>query len=907
MGSIIPPGGIPPPATIPGPPPTGPVDILPAVIPGGSGGSPPPTTIGAPPESLPPPPVLEPLTGITSGATSPDSVVIRIYRWKADEYYWQAIDWFQQGWRFWPAGWYASSHQDADGNVDWGPHSTVFLVLERKDPSGVAQPYVIPDPSSATSQSAQCPPNSGITDLHDPYFGNYDLMCSYVAPPPPQACPPGTHWDPATETCVANLVIIPPPIIIPPPPPPDSPPPPLSQPDPDGDEITNTLCAQMAANAAAIVAAINNLNTAAPGADQDACCKAVVTAIAGISSSIGLIFNLLSSKGFNVAPVNNFSPAITIDVPAGPAPTVNVNAEPTDISSITKAITDARIQHDATDAWLQALINTGAVPPDLATLYQGLDFDGVMAGAAHLVGYVLGVGLKDSVEIVERIFSFIIKPVAGVIWKLLTDVAAGFNLGDGTAVQDIANAAKSVLAGIDKAITTIFGGAANLVLEGYEAGITGIDTTTEAGVSQVVQILLGRAFELGAGAHLLATLPELAYFTKNLGLNATAALLAELAGFHEVMIQVHRPFMTAAIGRPAAYSFNRKFTSNLPGSGPALTLYARRKMLAVDTQHLLDSAGYNRTWQSALFAGAYRPISPRALATLTLDQPFDRTQMQEILEDNSMSPDHVQFMLTQLEYNSTKNVRAQYIAEAETAYKTGVVGDQEMTQILGDAGWSSAAIQLVKSKILLQRRVTLASEIEKQVGPLVQNGNISPDQGLQQLEAAGVQDWYAQLVIGLATVRAEIAAAKLEAREEAKLELSRQRNLTRAAVAEFQRGVIDSAGLTATLALIGLDPTLVTSIVAVQDATRTGRMRLLYGQLLNPEDAKVLSDRVSAIEGQFKKQLLTLDQTRAQLDALNVDGPERDALLARWAAAITAVSKNAYLVNPLTGQKTTPP
>ena len=32
--------------------------------------------------------------------------------------------------------------------------------------------------------------------------------------------------------------------------------------------------------------------------------------------------------------------------------------------------------------------------------------------------------------------------------------------------------------------------------------------------------------ELGTGAHLMAVLPEMAYFTKNLGLNQTAALLA---------------------------------------------------------------------------------------------------------------------------------------------------------------------------------------------------------------------------------------------------------------------------------------------------------------------------------------------------------------------------------------------
>jgi hypothetical protein len=308
----------------------------------------------------------------------------------------------------------------------------------------------------------------------------------------------------------------------------------------------------------------------------------------------------------------------------------------------------------------------------------------------------------------------------------------------------------------------------------------------------------------------------------------------------------------------------------------------------------------------ALQAGAYRPLSARALATLTLDQPFDTATMREILEDNAMSPDHVNFMLTLLEYNSTKNVRATYVSEAETAYGKGVLGDDELTQILGDIGWSSAAISYVKSKVLLQRRITLASEVEKQVIPLIANGNITADQGLQQLEAAGVQDWYAQLVVTLATTKAEIHAAKLEAAAEAKLELQRQRNLTRAAIAEYQRGVLDSAGLTAALVALGLDPTLVASVVLVQDSTRTGKLRLKFGQLLLPQDAKILGDRVSAIEDQFKKELLTLDQARAQLDGLNIDAPERDALLAQWAAMLAAATTHGYLVNPLTGQKTAP-
>jgi len=265
-------------------------------------------------------------------------------------------------------------------------------------------------------------------------------------------------------------------------------------------------------------------------------------------------------------------------------------------------------------------------------------------------------------------------------------------------------------------------------------------------------------------------------------------------------------------------------------------------------------------------------------------------------------------MLLELyEYNSVRTLYSALITEAEAAYRHGVVSEDELQQIVADAGWSDRAWQIIKSKVLLQRRMTFASEIEKQVTTFVAAGLETPDDGFRALEAAGVQDWYAQLVVTLAADKAAVHQARIDASNARREELARERNLTKAAVAQFQRGFIDETGLTTALAAIGLDPTLVASVVAVQNATRTGRLRLIFGQLLPPEDAKVLSDRVAAIEGQFKKQLITFDQARTQLQGLGVNGPELDALLSRWAAALTAASKYAYLVDPLTGQKVPPP
>lgn len=419
--------------------------------------------------------------------------------------------------------------------------------------------------------------------------------------------------------------------------------------------------------------------------------------------------------------------------------------------------------------------------------------------------------------------------------------------------------------------------------------------------SSIAGDAMADAFGFGLASFSTAAAFEAVFPEKLNTLNGLAPMLATLSGFDEVTKAALRPVLINGIAVPAGYDSNSKFRSRLPAQALALSMYSRRKITAGELETLLGFAGLSPDWTAPVTADAFKPIQPRALATAIQDTPFPHDQMLEVLQDNGYSDAHAQFMLDLLEYNSTKNLRNAYVSEAVLAYKDGVMADSELDDILTSVGWSDQAKQFVRSRALLQRRVTLAQAAEKQIAPQIVAGVISEDVGLQQLEAAGIQPWYAELQSTLAGVRATIAAAKKTLREEQKLELARQRNLTRAAVAEYQRGVLDEAGLTAALLLLGLDPTLIGSIVAVQNATRTGRLRLLYGQLLLPADAKLLEERISAITTQLKEQLLTIDQARAQLAGLKIDKPDVDAILARAAASHSAASTRGTLVNPLTG------
>lgn len=385
-------------------------------------------------------------------------------------------------------------------------------------------------------------------------------------------------------------------------------------------------------------------------------------------------------------------------------------------------------------------------------------------------------------------------------------------------------------------------------------------------------------------------------------LNGLGPMLATLSGFEEVTRAALRPLFQAGIGTPSMYDANSKFRSALPGVAQAMTWWSRRLLSDADAKHVAECHGFSDSWDTTMFKAAYRPVSPRALATMMQDQPLDRAKMRQILEDNGMSPDHVSFMLDEFEYSSTKNVRQSYVNEALAAYQHGVMPDQELDQILNSLGWSDDAKKFVHERAALARRVILAQKVEQQIVPLVAQGLITPQQGTAQMEAAGIQQWYTDLEITLATTKAELHAAKLEAAAEEKARLATLRNLTAAAVAEYQAGRIPLTALSAELTVLGLQPSQVASITAVQEAHTHGRTKLVYGQVLGPEDAAVLKERVAAIEQQFKDNFLTLEQGHEQLAQIKVPKLEADALLARWAGTMKKTPGSAVLVNPLTGQ-----
>jgi hypothetical protein len=449
---------------------------------------------------------------------------------------------------------------------------------------------------------------------------------------------------------------------------------------------------------------------------------------------------------------------------------------------------------------------------------------------------------------------------------------------------------------IETAVTTVGGG----IRAALEPGLASIGTQAFNTIAESLggnkdvtpdqwETIAGKLFGDAAGFGLSSFAVSAAFesiFPEKLNtLNSVGPLLATLAGFEEVTHAGIAPMLYAYVAQPARYDANSKARSLLPDLMTARIMLSRRLITQDQFNTLVAYAGLSPDWVAADTSLSYRPIQARALATAIVDTPFPTSTMTAILEDNGFSDSNVNFLLGVLQYNSTKNLRNSYISETLTAYGDGVVSDSELNQILTSQGWSDDAVTMATNRALIMRRVKLATEVSSQVVSLVTAGLLTPDEGLQQLEAAGVVDWQANLKITLATTKAELQQARQSAAAAAKLELTRQRNLTRAAIAEYERGAIDDAGLTVALAALGLDPTLVASVLAVETAKRAGKLKFVYGQFLTPENAKVLTEKVAAYEAQFKASQIDLATVTNALASLNIPDAQAKALIADWSAS----------------------
>jgi hypothetical protein len=836
---------------------------------------------------VPPPPVLAPLDGVTSGATSPNSVVIRIFRWDATRADWTSIDWFQQGWQFWPAGYYASSKQPSNNGADWGPDSNVFLVLERKDTFGNPQPYVIPDPThlDGTAPSDQCPVGMALSGYGDSYNGINELMCNYLAPPPAQVCPPGTHWDPATETCVADTIPPPPPIFGPPPPPPA--PVPLGQPDPYGDEITFTLCEQMAANAAAIVTAINALSQSSPGPNQDQCCANLVTAIGGVVNMLGLIFNLLSGKlsgggapldltqivteltavatslnALATAPVLDLTPlTVAIDDVARAI----ASAAPPDVAGIVEQLKVIAAQGDVDQPILDAMQQQGFITPDDLQVLQGIKWSDAISF------FTGGAPIRFVIKMMQEIGA---DEVAAVN-SIANFAAPGATWAEGK-IQDALSAERNLLlvpikAILDKVKSAVRpAGPVTLFNTSTNADQALADVATTMLDLKLMQVLVA-LFREGAGEQLE---------------HLSERILA-IVGLEEIREVQLGPLVEYGMGRQAEHNAKATFMQELPSVGEVSSWLARGLIDKPTAETIMKFNGRHTDLYPNTLTAAAHGMSPRIMLRLIDTGLFTSAEIADELTFSGMRPASQHRMIVAAGYLSTQPQRHQLQAAYEAQYRIGLLDKAELTSLLDAADHNTDRNDLILRRVNSEILVDEAKLLIVEYASLFKGGVWNDATYRAQLAGLGMQQWKIDLEAGKAEAAANVATFKKNLAASAALERATVAEERKAAMAGFRSGALNSAALAAALVLTGLTPTQSAAWVSLAGLQQSGDLRWIYGLLKSPAEAGLLRARVAALADQRKRIQIDDPAFVGALQAMGIPDRYINALRAATDALIT--------------------
>lgn len=526
----------------------------------------------------------------------------------------------------------------------------------------------------------------------------------------------------------------------------------------------------------------------------------------------------------------------------------------------------------------------------LTTITEAIICIGLLAWTIHSFLKVVG-GPNGSSGFDNYIFNFVSSSL-GIAVKFLSSAESQL----GPIVNAFRTAVNNQKGPLSSAIDADIRGMVVNAFNAVEKAVTLGKTSEPVDAIKTGGAAMSEAFAFGLESFAVTAAFEACFPEKLNVLNGTGPMLAQLAGFDEVGAALRDPLYHNAFGKSAEYYYKSVFKPELPDEQDAVRWHSRGLLTDEQLREIFKYSGLKQQYEQAFVDSAYRPVSPFVLAAGYINADLPTKQLYDAMQFMGLRAADQDLMYHTIEVRSLQQTRQALVNEAITAYGQGVVSDAELQQILTDTGYGSKAAALVMQRALLARRITLARESESFVVPEVVAGLLTPTEGAQAIEAAGVQPWQADLKMTLAQTKQVLVAARKSAAAAHKLQVQQQREATRVAITQYETGAIDAVALTAALTAIGLDPVLIGSVVAVEQAKRAGRVKLVYGQLLDPPAAKLLAEQVAALEGQFKKQLITEANLRAQLAALKVDPQETDALIARWAAARTAATKTGYVL-----------
>jgi hypothetical protein len=367
-------------------------------------------------------------------------------------------------------------------------------------------------------------------------------------------------------------------------------------------------------------------------------------------------------------------------------------------------------------------------------------------------------------------------------------------------------------------------------------------------------------------------------------MNWLGPTLAQLSGYEQIVAESREPQYKHAFGNLAEYDAAQTFRTRAPEGSEAEELRIRGLITPEQYRKLIGWSGLMTEFEDAKLNAAYRPVSVRALATAYVDVDFPEPAIRELLHFTGNRPGDIDLLVGALKQRSLQNVRGQYLTALITATERGDLTDAELDRGLTTLEFSDDARSLVHLTVATRKLQQLNELYRKSVSDAYRFGQITDAEYVPQLEAIGIAEADANAHYAIDSILKRGRAAVVEARAEEKAAAQKLSAAVRAALAEYDTGVIDDAALALALAAAGLPPDLVAYAVLIAQARRRGKLVRVYGLLEEPAAAEELRRKVAAIGEQTVRKLITPADAIAQLAQLGIAGSIREALASKWAA-----------------------
>jgi len=269
-------------------------------------------------------------------------------------------------------------------------------------------------------------------------------------------------------------------------------------------------------------------------------------------------------------------------------------------------------------------------------------------------------------------------------------------------------------------------------------------------------------------------------------LNGIGPILSKLAGFDEVAGEVISPLYRNAFGKSLEYKYASQFKPDFPREADAVEWHSRRLDKGWKLEDVFAVSGLKPQFEEAYIAGAYRPISVRAMASAFVDVPVPVKELRATMEFTGNRDADINLMLQAIQLQSVKSLRSGYLSAVMTAAERGTLTAQEVTDAVTNSESITDGALLIQLTIAVRKLEQLAEIYRKSITEGYTTGQITDAEYLPQLEAIGIAQADAEAHYAVDAIKVRGKALSVEARAAAKAASVLQRAQIQAALAAFR-------------------------------------------------------------------------------------------------------------------------